>query len=116
LPWRAPFAHGPLARSRKLATWDDILPKRVANAHDDRVVLGEVVDARDSGGLIELVVGCLGGLRRWKFSHALHVGGRACLACARGDFVCELFDVSVGGVEHLYLGIAATPTFVVRGP
>jgi hypothetical protein len=35
-----------------------------ACAHDDPVVLGKVVDAHDWGGLIELVVGCLGGLRR----------------------------------------------------
>ena len=63
LLWRAPFAHRPPAWSRKLAIWDDILPKRVP-VPTTIASYSSRSDARDRGGLVELVVGCLGGLWR----------------------------------------------------
>ena len=56
LALEAPFAHRRPAGSRKLAIWDDILPKRVP--------VPTTMRRTRRSRLVELVVGCLGGLRR----------------------------------------------------
>jgi hypothetical protein len=60
------------ARATPSAIWNDIRPKRVPVP--TTIACGEVVDTRDRGGLAEFVAGCLRGLRRWEFRHALYVG------------------------------------------
>ncbi len=69
-----------------------------ADADDDRVVVRQVVDRRHRSGLIQLVMGRLGDLRRDQFGHALDVDRGAGRAGALGDGFGHLLDVTVGGV------------------
>ena len=76
-----------------------------AGADDDGVVVGEVVDLGDRGGLIELVVRGLGDRFGHQLRHALDVDGGAGFARALGDGVRHALDVTVGGIiEHENFG------------
>ena len=76
-----------------------------AGADDDGIVIGEVFDLGDRGGLIELVIRRLGDLFGHQLRHALDVDGRAGFARAFGDGIRHRFDVTVGGIiEHEYFG------------
>src|SRR5437899_720740 len=79
--------------------------KAGAGADNDGVVIGEVLNPGDRGGLIELVIGSLGDRFGHQLRHALDVDGRAGFACTFCDGIRHRLDVTVGGViEHEYFG------------
>ena len=98
LPCSAPLAQSPPAWSRKFAICEAMPAEAGAGADDDRVVVREVFDRRDRGGLIELVIGRLGDLGRHQFGHALDVDGGTGFARAFGDGIGHRFDVAIGGI------------------
>ena len=68
------------------------------SADDDGVVVGEILDLRDRGGLIELVVGLAGDLLGDELGHPLDVHVGAGLARPLGGRVRHRLDMAVGRV------------------
>lgn len=85
LPCSAPLAQSPPARVEEVRHLRGHTTEAGAGADDDRVVIGEIVDLGDRGGLIDLVIGGLCDLGRHQLRHALDVDGGARLARAFGD-------------------------------
>ncbi len=68
------------------------------SADDDGVVVGEILDFRDRGGLIELVVGLAGDLLGDELGHPLDVDLRTGLTRPLGDCVRHRLDMAVGRI------------------
>jgi hypothetical protein len=72
--------------------------KARAGAHNDSVVIGEIVDLCDRCSLIELVVRRFRDIRWYQLRHPLDIDGGTGRARAFGDGVRHGLDVSVGGI------------------